>query len=121
MKKSVLKQIREILRKNGFDTYYPGQHKGECLSPYVVIKYDGATKVVGISSSVATYTIMCYVPVKHYSMLEDYVQRVKEVMKEHVFPLVRPDGNETPSVYEEETKSHMVSIEYANYRKMNFY
>ena len=119
-KKSVLKQIRGHLRDKGFDTFYPSQHKGECLKPYVVIKYDGASQVAGISSDQAIYTLMCYVPSEQYSMLMTYVEQVKEAMKE-LFPLVRPNGNETSSIYEDDNKSHMVSVQYTNYRKINYW
>lgn len=119
-KKSVLKQIREHLRDRGFDTFYPSQHKGECLKSYVVIKYDGASQVAGISSDQAIYTLMCYVPSEQYSTLMMYVEQVKEVMKE-LFPLVRPNGNETSSVYEDDNKSHMISVQYTNYRKINYW
>lgn len=119
-KKSVLKQIRGHLRDKGFDTFYPSQHKGECLKPYVVIKYDGASQVAGVSSDQAIYTLMCYVPSEQYSTLMSYAEQVKEAMKE-LFPLVRPNGNETPSVYEDDNKSHMVSVQYTNYRKINYW
>lgn len=119
-KKSVLKQIRGHLRDKGFDTFYPSQHKGECLKPYVVIKYDGASQVAGISSDQAIYTLMCYVPSEQYSTLMSYVEQVKEAMKE-LFPLVRPNGNETSSIYEDDNKSHMVSVQYTNYRKINYW
>ena len=38
MAKEVSKQIYDLLKQNNFDVYFPSQHKGECISKYVVIK-----------------------------------------------------------------------------------
>jgi hypothetical protein len=60
---------------------------------------------------------MCYVPKQSYSTLEPMVQEVKEHMKELV-PIFHPQGQETPSYYDDSVKAHMVSIEYKNYKKL---
>ncbi len=38
MTKSVLKQIYDCLKENGIDVYFAGQHEGECIKKYTVIK-----------------------------------------------------------------------------------
>ena len=40
--------IRKTLAAAGIDAYAPGQHKGDCVSPYVVIKDDGQSEIVGM-------------------------------------------------------------------------
>lgn len=118
-KKSILKQIRDNLRNHGFETYYPTQHEGDCLSEYVVIGYSGSVDILDVSSAIDTYVIMCYVPKNKYSKLMEMVEKIREAMMS-VFPLVRETGMQTVSYYDEDIKGHMVSIEYANYRKIKY-
>ena len=43
--------------------------------------------------------------------------KVKRIMKE-LEPMIVPYGMQTPSYYDDGYKAHMISIEYANYKKM---
>ncbi len=114
---SRLMDLYQHLKDNGFDVYMPAIKSGECTSPYIVIKNDGGTKHSSFSSNVDLYSIMCYVPKQSYSKLEPLVQSVKTAMKDLV-PLFHPNGQETPSYYDDSVKAHMVSIEYKNYKKL---
>lgn len=114
---SILKQIYNVLKSDGTECYFPTQHKGECITEYLVIKLDGAN-ALNVSSERPIYTIMCYVPENRYSRLEAFVQETKEKMKS-IFPLVMYAGNETPSYYDEDIKGHMVSFQYLGCRKVN--
>jgi hypothetical protein len=117
MAKEVSKQIYDLLKQNNFDVYFPSQHKGECISKYVVIKHDGVYQPLTVSSERPIYTIMCYVPEQNYSELESFVLDVKRTMK-NIFPLVMYAGNETSSYYDDNIKSHMVSFQYYGVRKI---
>ena len=86
MGKEVSKQIYDLLKQNNFDVYFPSQHKGDCISKYVVIKHDGAYQPLTVSSERPIYTIMCYVPGQSYSELESFVLEVKRTMK-NIFPV----------------------------------
>mgnify|MGYP000500093019 CR=1 FL=1 len=57
MVKEVSKQIYDLLKQNNFDVYFPSQHKGECISKYVVIKHDGVYQPLTVSSERPIYTI----------------------------------------------------------------
>ena len=105
------------LRSEGFDIYSPGIKVGECTEEYVVIKNDGSSRYIGISTDVDLYSIMCYVPKQSYSSLEPMVRRIKTSMKK-IEPMILPYGMQTPSFYDDALKAHMVSIEYKNYKKM---
>lgn len=105
------------LRSEGYDVYSPGIKIGECTEEYVVIKNDGSSRYIGISTDVDSYSIMCYVPKQSYSSLEPMVQRIKASMKK-IEPMILPYGMQTPSFYDDSVKAHMVSIEYKNYKKM---
>ena len=85
-----------------------------------MIKSYGAIQELVVSSERPVYLIMCYVPRNGYSRLESFVRETKQILKE-LFPLVRYNGNETPSFYDDEIKGHMVSIEYVGCRKIELW
>lgn len=105
------------LQKAGFDVYPPAVKVGECTSEYIVVKNDGSSQHIGISTDDDLYAVMCYVPKMSYSSLEPLVQRVKKAMK-GLEPMILPYGSQTPSYYDDSYKAHMVSIQYKNYKKM---
>lgn len=115
---SILKTIYDVLKQDGeTDVFFPTQHKGECLKEYIVLKMDGVTNELVVSSERPIYTILCYVPENQYSRLEMFVEETKQKMKK-VFPLVMYVGNETPTFYDEEIKGHMISFQYQGCRKI---
>lgn len=116
---TVWQLIYKKLKGSGIVVYSPGQYEGECKSPYVVLSNSGSSATTNYSTSVMYYSVMCYVPLDNYSMLESFVSEVKEVMK-GLFPMVRADGIETPATLDDELKAHMISVEYMNYRKMEY-
>ena len=105
------------LQNEGFDVYSPGIKVGECQSEYIVVKNDGSTRHLSLSTDDDFYAIMCYVPKQNYSSLEPLVQRVKKSMKE-LEPMILPYGSQTPSYYDDSIKAHMTSIQYKNYKKI---
>lgn len=116
-KESRLKDLYTFLKSKGFDVYFPEQHEGDCLSPYLVIRYDGTAGFDNVSSRRDLYTILCYVPKNQYSYLEEYVMKVRSAMKE-VSPLfLVHDEQQLAAYFDEPVKGHYVSIEYKNYKK----
>lgn len=106
------------LENAGFEVYPPGIKAGDCTTEYIVVKNDGSSRHYNkLSTDVDLYSVMCYVPKKKYSALEPMVQKVKRIMKE-LEPMIVPYGMQTPSYYDDSYKAHMISIEYANYKKM---
>lgn len=85
-----------------------------------MIKSYGAIQELVVSSERPVYLIMCYVPRNCYSRLESFVRETKQILK-GLFPLVRYNGNETPSFYDDEIKGHMVSFEYVGCRKIELW
>lgn len=116
-KDSRWQDIYKHLKKEGFDVYSPGTKVGECRSEYLVVKSDGSTKHASFSTDIDLYSVMCYIPRDRYSMLEPFVQKVKESMK-GLEPMILPYGSQTPSYYDNGVKAHMISIEYKNYKKL---
>lgn len=117
LKKEIIKQIYDVL-SHRFDTYFPGQHKGECKNPYVVIKQSGVVSTT-VSSERPLYTIMCYVPANRYADMENMIYDAKQEMKK-IFPLVMYTGNETESYYDDSVNGHMVSFQYLGCRKIEY-
>jgi hypothetical protein len=108
-----------FLKSKGFEVYPPSTKTGDCLSPYIVVKYDGTSAVTSSDSVRDLYNIMCYVPRNKYSELESLVQSVKEAMAE-LKPMFLPyDGEQTPAYFDDAVKGHYVGIEYKNY-KLNY-
>ena len=111
------KDIYTHLKTEGFDVYSPGQHQGECTSPYVVVKDMGTTQFGGFSSTRNLYDIMCYVPGDQFSRLEPFVHELETAMTK-MSPMIRPAHYKTPSFYDDAVKGHMISVQYINYRKL---
>lgn len=105
------------LQAKGHDVYSPGVKTGECTKQYIVIKEDGSTKHQSCDTDVDLYAVMCYVPKLNYSKLEPLVQKIKADMHE-LEPMIKPNGIQTPSFYDDSVKAHMISIGYKNYKKM---
>ena len=108
--------IYKHLKSKGFDVYSPGQHQGECIKPYVVLKDAGLNPFSSFSSSQALYDVMCYVPKERFSILEPYVEKVKEAMK-GLYPAIIPVYFQTASFLDDTVKGHMISVQYKNNRK----
>lgn len=117
MSQSRSQDIFLTLEKAGLDPYYPTQKKGECTSPYVVVRNSASSQFLNTSSTINYYDLMCYVPQSSYSQLEVFLERVKRAMSE-LSPGIQPTFTQTPSFYDESVKAHMVSIQYKNYRKI---
>lgn len=114
---SVIKQIFDCLEKTGEKVYFPGYHEGECTERYIVVKAEGSSKVLNISSERPLYDIMLYVPKNRYTELETMARIVKEALKE-LYPMVEYTGSESPSFYDDTVKGHMVSLPYQGIRKI---
>lgn len=120
MFQSVIKQIYDCLKDNGFDVYFPGQYKGECLNPYVVVKQSGSIDTITVSSERPMYDLMVYAPENNYSMLEQIVYDMKQCLKK-LYPMITYSGNETSAYYDDEKKAHMISVQYYGIRKVEYF
>lgn len=109
--------IFRVLKSNGISVFSPGIKTGECTEKYVVVKDDGAARHSSFSTNIAYYSVLVYVPRDSFSLLSPYVDGIKEMMKT-LYPMIIPTGEETPSFYDDSTKSHMISIMYKNYKKV---
>lgn len=108
--------IYKKLKSEEIDVYTPGQHKGDCVSPYVVVKPQMLMQIDDFSSNVIYCDVLCYVPQDHFSTLETFVQEVKSILKK-LYPLVQESHVELPGFADDSNKSHMWSIQYEGYQQ----
>ena len=74
-------QIYKHLKNNGFDVYSIGQHEGICTNPYIVVKENGESEIVGTSLTNDTVELLIYYPVGRYSELSSYKKRILNTIK----------------------------------------
>ncbi len=104
------------LKKAGFAVYAPSEKEGECKKPYIVVKGAGVSKAASVSSSVALFDVMVYLPKNQYSKVESFVRDVENAL-DGLWPMIRPTHFQTAPFYDENVKGWMVSIQYQNYQK----
>ncbi len=105
------KKIYLKLQEKGLNPYAPGQHEGQCMERYCVIKE--SSQVPFFRSNRTGYRlidIIVFVPIASYIKVEPYVKEIKAALKELSF--LRYTGNETPLITDDEVKAYTTSIEY---------
>lgn len=89
--------------------YSLGQHKGNCDSPYLVLRNNGSNLVYNVTDR--QYEILIYYPYDRYSGMEEFVDSVKSSMAE-LLPTVSMVDDETPHYLDDDVKAYMASIIY---------
>lgn len=118
--RTVAEWIYDTLKEAGFNVYAPGQHKGECISEYVVVQDAGNVNTTNMRVKTKTFNILCYVPSSKYFELERFKERIIETLRE-LYPMIIETGNETSSYFDESVKGWTQSIEYENYRQIKYF
>ena len=103
-------QIYKHLKENGFDVYSIGQHKGICKSPYIVIKENGESEIVGTSLTNDIVELLIYYPIGTYSKLNEYKQSTLYAMK--LLKGIRRVVEAMPTVIDDDKKAYMTSFTY---------
>lgn len=109
-------RIYKQLKENDFEVYSLGQKKGKCENGYVVIKENGIAGQDGNVVGFSLVDIIVFYPLDEYSKMELYVNKIKSVLKKLGF--IRPTGNITPSIIDEEVEAYTCSIEYQIFKKL---
>ena len=103
-------QIYKYLKENGFDVYSIGQHKGICTNPYIVVKENGESEIVGTSLTNDIVELLIYYPVGTYSKLNEYKQSVLYTMK--LLKGIRRVIDPMPTIIDDDKKAYMTSFTY---------
>lgn len=101
-------QIYRHLKDNGFDVYSIGQHKGICTNPYIVIKENGESEIVGTSLTNDIVELLIYYPVGTYSKLNEYKQSILYTMK--LLKGIRRVVEPMPTIIDDDKKAYMTSF-----------
>lgn len=114
--KTLWQEIYLHLIKYGYEIYSPGQKRDKCINPYVVIKENGTHALVGNISGYKIFDIIIYYPLDQYSEMEFYVENIKGALKE--IENLRPTGNETSTIIDNEVKAYTTSVEYQQFKSL---
>lgn len=113
----MIQDIYIHLKNNNLNPYFPGQHRGECEEPYVVIKE--GTQIPNINTNKLgqkVIDIIIFVPLNSYIAIDPYVKKIRAALKE--LPYLRKTGLETPVITDDDKKAYTASIEYQIIKKL---
>ena len=111
----MIKKLFDFLFDNDIDVYFPGQHKGECTSNYVVIKENTTSSLNGITGS-GLIDLLFFVPESDYLECANYRKKVKEILEN--FKDIEFTGNETGPVTDDSVKAYTFSLMYKKYKRI---
>jgi hypothetical protein len=103
-------EIYRHLKENGFDVYSIGQHQGICKSPYIVIKENGESEIIGTSLTNDIVELLIYYPIGTYSKLNEYKQSTLYSMK--LLKGIRRVIEPMPTIIDDDKKAYMTSFTY---------
>jgi hypothetical protein len=118
MAETRLQDIYLCLKNKGFDVYFTGQHVGDCLKNYVVVKSDVSTPYLDFSTNVDYYSILLYVPQKYPTQVDIFRKQVENALLE-LYPMIKSANSITTTILDETVNGYMTSMTYVNYRKVN--
>jgi len=113
----MIQQIYTHLNSKGLSPYFPGQHKGECTSPFVIIRE--GTQIPSINTNRTGQRVMdfiIFVPVNSYIAVKPYAEDVRTALKDLKY--LRKTGTETTIITDDEKKAYTTSIEYIVQKKL---
>ena len=74
---TIAERIYLFLKSNEINVFFPGQHKGYCEKPYVVVKQRNTDQVFSFSSNVTYFSLLCYVPDNSYSKAQEFADEIE--------------------------------------------
>ncbi|ADK16174.1 hypothetical protein WX45_01796 [Clostridium ljungdahlii DSM 13528] len=116
--RTVWERVFLHLKSKGIDAYSPGQHKGKCTTPYVVLKNTGTAGFEG-SNQIGSQTldVITYCPRSNYSDIEPYTVQVQSFLGE-LKGYIRPTGNITPVILDDSVNGYTQTIEYQTFQRL---
>lgn len=117
MEESRIKDIYKCLKAAKFDVYFVGQHKGDCISPYIVIKQGVSTNFQSLSSNIDYYDLLLYVPKGKPSLIETMLVEVEQTMKQ-LYPMIKSQNERTEMFFDDSVNGWMRSLLYSSYRRI---
>ncbi|MCY6372464.1 hypothetical protein [Clostridium ganghwense] len=92
-----------------YPTYAIGEHKGECIESYIVLKFDGQLTSMNNSQCGWQFVhIFLYAPLGDITILDDMILEVKQALKNKL----EDTGEITPEIIDSDKKAYMRRIKY---------
>lgn len=110
----MLSNIFDILANNGINTYFVGQHRGECGVPYVVVKDAGSTAIPGISLNRSIFEMIVFYPFGRFDQMEDFMAHVKDTLRG--LANLHDARYRSPVIVDEEKRAYTSTIRYWGYQ-----
>lgn len=112
--KTVWELIADALIRNGIKVYPPAGKFGECKEEYVVLKQAGSVQVENYSSIWNYYMFLLYEPKERYTDLDRLEKRVNNIIKEELYPMIKPTGLKENDSYDDNINAHIRAFTYRN-------
>lgn len=102
------KEINDLLETK-YPTYAIGQHKGECNSAYLVLKFnDQSGSSISRKGAFQLFEVLAYTPEASIASLEDMTDDILEVLEgKYEF-----SGKITQDYHDTEVKAYMRSVQF---------
>lgn len=113
-----LQDIYNCLNSQGFQVFFPGQHVGDCIQEYVVVKPGVTTAYLEFSTNIAYYELLCYIPEDYPTRIEIFQNQIQKAMLE-LSPMIRFSNMVTSPYFDDSVKGWMIDLTYQNYRKVD--
>lgn len=108
--KTLWEIIADTFIKNGIMCYPPATKDGECKENYIVLKQAGSVQVESYSSEWVYYMFMLYTPREKYSDFERFEREVRNIIREELYPMIKPTGLKNNDFYDDNINAHVRSF-----------
>lgn len=116
---TVWQKVYLFLKRRGYEVYSLGQKRDKCTDSYIVLKENGTHALDSNVNGYKLFDVIIYHPKTNYSTLELYANDVKKALKDkEITQFLRPTGNETPSILDNEVEGYTISIEYQQFKNL---
>ena len=108
------KHLSRFLTENNIKNYSIGQHQGKCTSPFVVISDEGERGISGYSITYKEIDLILVYPLGKYSQIDDYIENVKNVMKD--YKRGKWTREQSDIIIDKEKEAYIVALTYRIYK-----
>lgn len=108
------KHLSRFLTENNIKNYSIGQHQGKCTSPFVVISDEGERGISGYSITYKEIDLILVYPLGKYSQIDDYIENVKNTMKN--YKRGKWTREQSDIIIDKEKEAYIVALTYRIYR-----
>lgn len=111
----IIEMSFDALRSADVPVYFPGTHKGECTSPYAVIRKLSSSQYVTYSTDVHYMEVICCAP--NISGCFELADKAKAGLRT-IYPTVRSTRDVSEPYWSDTSRCWMVQLEYTYYKKI---